>query len=98
MSWRRRRGCRSTKGDGLWADLTTSNTATLCRRQKNTECPAWNGEARCSHRIKKPLAPQRPIFWDRRRGVDVVLYLERYDFAISERFNIEVVYATVICG
>jgi hypothetical protein len=51
-----------------------------------------------SHRIKKPLAPQRVIFWEGCCRVDVVPHPERYDFAIRERLNIEVVYATVIRG
>ncbi len=72
MSCRRRRGCRSTKGDGFREDLTTSNTATL--------------------------APHSLIFWDGCCGVDIILYLEGYNFAIRERFKIEVIYATVIRG
>jgi hypothetical protein len=56
------------------------------------------GEERCSHRIKKPLAPQSLIFWDGCCGVDIVLYLEGYNFAIRERFKIELIYATVIRG
>jgi hypothetical protein len=49
-------------------------------------------------RVKKPLAPQRVIFWEGCCGVDVVPHLEGYDFAIRERLNIEVVYATMIRG
>jgi hypothetical protein len=56
------------------------------------------GEEGCLHRIKKPLAPHSLIFWDGCCGVDVVLYLEGYNFAIRERFEIEVIYATVIRG
>jgi hypothetical protein len=55
-------------------------------------------EERCSHRIRKPLTPQSFIFWDGCCGVDIVLYLEGYNFAIRERFKIEVIYATVIRG
>jgi hypothetical protein len=46
MSCRRRRGCRSTKGDGFREDLTTSNTATLYRRKTYTEGPVWNGRGK----------------------------------------------------
>ena len=56
------------------------------------------GKERCSHSIKKPLAPQRLIFWDGCCRVDVVQNLEGYNFAIRERFEIELIYATVIGG
>jgi hypothetical protein len=56
------------------------------------------GVERCSHGIKKPLAPDSLIFWDGCCGVDIVLYLEGYNFAIWKRFKIEVIYATMICS
>jgi hypothetical protein len=38
------------------------------------------------------------MFRERRSGVDVSAYFEGYDFAIGERLDIKVVYATVICS
>jgi len=56
------------------------------------------GNKMSSHWIKKPLGPHRLILREGRGGIDVSAYFEGYDFAIGERLDVEVVYATVICS
>jgi hypothetical protein len=38
------------------------------------------------------------MFWEGRGGVDVSSNFEGDDFAVGERFNIKVIYTTMICG
>jgi hypothetical protein len=77
-------------------DYVEYGNAVQCKRK--TERPIPGQIKKYSHWIKKPLGPQRSMFRERRGGVDVSTYFEGYDFAIGERLDIEVIYATVICG